>query len=450
MRTGNLKSMLSCSVATLALLGLTAPAHGEGTETSGEDLRQQIETQQQELNQLRDRLENIEETQKEATAAPAQAVTAGDTPRSFKIPGTDTSLSIGGYIKGDVIYDVGADLGDTFAVSAIPAAGSVADERDGQVSMHSKQSRFWIKTSTPTEAGAFKTHFEADFFTGDGNEVFSNSSHLRLRHAYGELGGLLVGQTWTNFMSLHSYADTVDFFGPVGMPFIRATQVRYTFTPSDNLAVAISVENPEVSGRDQAGNSLNPDATTPSAAAGDQIDRVPDLVGSVKYSDSRITAKVSGVARTLELDDGLGVSASESGFGVHGSLSIIPFGSDLAFANVTFGEGVGRYLINGAGNDIIYDTGTNTIQTPEMLAWAIGYTHAWNPKFNSTLVWGHSETDTFLPGDIDTLDSVHANLWWNVADNARLGLEYMYGNLELADGSENDASRVQFGAQFSF
>lgn len=241
-----LKTALTGSVAAIALLAAGVPAQGAEGDTATDDLREMIEAQQEELDRMRERLQEVETTQEEQeTVAPAQAVTAGDIHRSFKIPGTKTSLSIGGYIKADLFYDVDEDLGDSFAASAISPDVPGAVDNDGTFRAHAKQSRLWFKTSTPTEMGDLKTHLEGDFLGAGGNEKFSNSTTFRLRHAYGQLGGLLVGQTWTNFMSLHSYADTVDFFGPAGMPFVRQVQLRYTFTPVDSLQISVAVENRE-------------------------------------------------------------------------------------------------------------------------------------------------------------------------------------------------------------
>lgn len=52
---------------------------------------------------------------------------------------------------------------------------------------------------------------------------------LRLRQAYGEYAGFLVGQTWSTFMDLDDLPETVDFNGPIGAPFSRRTMLRYTY-----------------------------------------------------------------------------------------------------------------------------------------------------------------------------------------------------------------------------
>lgn len=375
-----------------------------------------------------------------------------------------TEVSVGGYVKGDFFYDTAEDVGDSFVVSSIAVDDTGGDLEDGQFRGHARQSRLWFKTTTSTGMGDLKTHIEGDFFGGSGNETFSNSTSFRIRHAYGELGGLLVGQTWTNFMSLHSYPDTVDFAGPAGMPFVRQAQVRYTFNASGALAVAVSVENPELTARNDLGDKLSSEGggslTAATALAGGDgnagRDTLPDFVVAAKYSSDAVTVKVSGLLRQLQLEEAANPATltaageSELGWGVHGSLSA-PLGNNLVMLNATYGEGIGRYLINGGSNDLFVDTATGTVEAPAMLGVAGAYQHAWNDKANSTLAIGYANnSDTFDPDDIETLITAHLNLWYAPVDNARFGIEAIYGTLEQEDGDEGDAVRLQFGAQYSF
>lgn len=371
-----------------------------------------------------------------------------------------TEVTVGGYVKGDFFYDTAEDVGDSFAASSIAVDDSPADSEDGQFRAHAKQSRLWFKTTTSTSRGDLKTHIEGDFLGAGGNETFSNSTTFRLRHAYGQLGGLLVGQTWTNFMSLHSYPDTVDFFGPAGMPFVRQAQVRYTFNASGKLAVAVSVENPELSARNDLGDKLSSegggDLVTVGADGNAGRDTLPDFVVAAKYSSDAVTVKVSGLLRQLQLEEATNLATltaageSELGWGVHGSLSA-PLGNDLIMLNATYGEGIGRYLINGGSNDLFVDTAAGTVEAPAMLGVAGAYQHAWNDKTNSTLAVGFANnSDTFAATDIETLITAHLNLWYAPVDNARFGIEAIYGTMEQAGGLEGDAVRIHFGAQYSF
>lgn len=435
-----------------------------------EDIKQQqvvqqqhIEQQDQEIEQQKEQVASLPGAAA-GTVAPANVVTGGDVPGSFKLPGTNTSIKIGGYVKGDLIYDVNADLGDTFAASAIPQDGSVQDNREGQFRAHARQTRINIATSTPTDFGVARTFIEGDFFGSGGNEVLSNSTSFRLRHAYGSLGPVLVGQTWSNFMFLDAYPDTVDFFGPVGIPFVRQGQIRYTVNPTENLQLSFSAENSELTAiADTTGDGLADSTLGSTRRSADDlqfgIDTLPDFTARVTYSDDWGALSLSGVGRYLEVDSGGAGNANDEEYGwgilVAGVLNLgefaPAFGNDSIMANFTYGDGVGRYLINGFNQDAFLNANGN-LDSIEAWGVAAAYTRHWTDNLRSNFVYGHYEIDdTFNPGATESLDTVHVNLMWTPTDRVQYGLEYIYGARDFQNSSfDNDANRVQFSAQFTF
>ena len=67
--------------------------------------------------------------------------------------------------------------------------------------------------------------FEFDLF---GTGVDAGQTTFRLRHAYGEWGSLLAGQTNSLFMDGDMFPNTIDYWGPTGMVFYRNVQIRWT------------------------------------------------------------------------------------------------------------------------------------------------------------------------------------------------------------------------------
>jgi hypothetical protein len=188
--------------------------------------------------------------------------------------------------KGDLSLDP-----TTIAVG--PGAGN--NERN-QVKFGARESRLFVKTNTPTSMGDLNTHVELDFYGADGNESVSNSHGFRLRHAYGTLGNLLAGQTWTNFMNPASLPDTLDFGGPVGQIFDRQAQVRWT-QPFGGPGSATSgqwsvgLENPEAVVQIPGGGSFRADD-----------DRLPDVTGQVLFNTSIGKISVHGLVRQIRVD----------------------------------------------------------------------------------------------------------------------------------------------------
>src|SRR6185312_6289675 len=74
--------------------------------------------------------------------SPASAQTApggGSFPGSFLVPGTNTSIKIGGFAKVVGIYDIGGRQGDTVAVDAIPLKGSAPAGLTHGTRLHARQ-----------------------------------------------------------------------------------------------------------------------------------------------------------------------------------------------------------------------------------------------------------------------------------------------------------------------
>ncbi|MCK7579327.1 MAG: porin [Chromatiales bacterium] len=170
-------------------------------------------------------------------------VTVGDVKGSFKIPGTDTSLAFGGYVKVDAIYNsvsTGADrIADQFLIPpAIPVGSSTRGEHS-ELTLTARESRLWLKSFTPTVWGDLNTYLEMDFYADDPiDERVTNPHGPRLRHAYGTLGNLLGGQTWSTFMNVAALPELNDFGGPVGQIFVRQPLIRWISTPTDTPRTA--------------------------------------------------------------------------------------------------------------------------------------------------------------------------------------------------------------------
>lgn len=386
--------------------------------------------QEEQLSQVKERVET----------APANVVTAGDTPGSFKIPGTDTSVTIGGYVKGDVIYDLDADVGDSFSVGAIPNDGVSTKDN---VRLHARQSRLRVRTNTDVGNGnSIDTLIEGDFFGGGGNELFSNSSGFRIRHAFGEYhtpgGSFLAGQTWTLFGGFN-YVPTVDFFAPNGQTFLRQGQVRWTLPNG----FAIGLENPETFfGFGQTAES---------------VDELPDLVAkwtggpggeSGTYNISGVVRQVGGIGTGI---DGVAFDDTETAWGIHAG-GTWDFDSVLFTTGVAFGEGLGRYHLANTSAGVVGVGGQ--LETIEQFGVTAGLTFRTSDTSSVNFNLGYSERDDEFAALTPTADesglSLHANYMWSPWPGTNFGVEVIHGQREQFNGVDGDATRLQFGAQRSF
>ncbi len=400
-----------------------------------QELKAQLEALQRRISELE---------QKQQAAAPANVVTGGDIPGSFKLPGSDTSVKIGGYIKLDAVFSsrsagANSDGDQLLTPQLIPVGPGAGDNERRQVTMHARESRLNVLASTPTRWGALSTLLEGDFFGAAGNETVSNSHGFRLRHAYGTLGSFSAGQFWSNFMNTAALPELLDFAGPVGNLFIRQAQVRWTekFAGGE---WALSLENPE---------SLFATPGTAAATRADD-DRVPDVVGSLRFNAGAGKYWVGGIARNIRIDS---PAAAQDKWG--GGLAFsgtIPIGRDDLRFLVYGGNAIGRYNAPGFYVDGILD-GAGNLSLPDVVGGYAAYRHFWTPALRSTLVVSASRADhpTGAFGGINKSDSsVHANVIWTPWKSVDVGAELIHARREIESGATGSLNRLQLSAKHAF
>ena len=207
----------------------------------------------------------------------------GSFPRSFLIPGTDTSIRIGGEIRVNItdffnganpntaptttnVLNNGAlntaplKFHNAFVGAAIvPTFNPTRSRGNENFFLSPQQTKFNIETRTPTAYGEARTFIELDFaggsvFSPGGTNQLASTNSLtpRLRYAYGTLGGFLAGQANSNFSDPDADPPQLEFGGQVGSPGVtRVPQVRYTqpLAPYGLLgALSFSAEAPETDG----------------------------------------------------------------------------------------------------------------------------------------------------------------------------------------------------------
>lgn len=399
---------------------------------------------------------------------------------SADLPAPIMEVTVSGYVKGDFILHTAADLGDSFAASAIPVRG----DDDIHVRLHAKQSRFRIQSRADTAIGQIRTLIEGDFFGGNGNELVSNSDHFRLRHAWGEWDvtpntTLGIGQTWSNFINLFAYPDTVDFFGPVGIASYRQAQIRLTYHEGPWL-FAVSVENPEtfLAHNDVGGAPVIAGTCRESAGANlcGANDEFPDFTARFEYSaPGGHRFQVSGVVQDNSWNHGGPYAGNPN----HGT-GVIPGGDhDLGWAVmgaalINLGDIVSlaltgqysdgaRYLASSGGNPagVVVFPGTPGFSAGEVNRieqWGGTAALSFSVSDASTinLVGGYygAEDNDLLSGMTEEMYTVHANWMWQPVDKMRFGWEVQYGHRtehwDVGGDESGDSLGFQFGAWFFF
>jgi hypothetical protein len=184
-------------------------------------------------------------------AVPSEAVIAapqtGVVPLEGEITERKDSVSVYGFTMLDSGYDFGQvnpNWYDVVRPTQLPAFHNEYAP-SGNVYASVRQSRFGVKTSTPTRFGDLNTIFEFELF---GTGADAGQTTFRLRHPYGELGQFGAGQTWSPFMDIDVFPNTLEYWGPNGMVFFRNIQARWMPIRSERGSVTIALERPGASG----------------------------------------------------------------------------------------------------------------------------------------------------------------------------------------------------------
>lgn len=423
--------MLTPAIFGIGILAMGSPACAD--EVS--ELKAQLKALQQRIEVLEQRpvQTQVVTATGDKAPAPAKPVQKG----FFVIPGTETSLKIGGYAKLDAIYN-DTSAGDNhpgdqlFLPSTIPL--DKTNPNDGQTVLHARQTRFNVGTTTDTEYGKLNTFFEGDFFGM--YATTASKTDFRIRHAYGELGKLLAGQTWSTFEIMDSLPDTVDFGGPAAQTFMRQGLIRWT-EPFAWGSLQFAVEDPSAS----FDNSTETDD-----------DHVADMIARANFKSEYGSYSVAVMARELTVDTGV-VDDSAWGGAITFGGRIPTFGKDDLRFQLNYGNALGRYVTTQF-KDAEYNALTNEVETFDQYGGFLAYRHFWKDNLRSNLVYsyGAADNDVAISGTSvnKEFQSVHANLIWSIVPSVDLGIEYLHGYRETEFGDEGELNRIQFSAQYNF
>ena len=194
--------------------------------------------------------------------------------------GEDVAMKIGGFVKADFIHDFKPiDSTDSFITTSIPVG---APQRTNS-RFHTRQTRLNFDTRWVSDDLAVRVFIEADFFDQD---LFNPTrDSFRLRHAYGQVGPLLVGRYWTVFSDVVASPGTLDFEGSVSNVNRRRAQARWTQPFGDNVSLAVAVEDTDFI--IDAPEGITGEVRTPS----------PDFTSHLRWQRERMRLQLAGVYR---------------------------------------------------------------------------------------------------------------------------------------------------------
>jgi hypothetical protein len=322
--------------------------------------------------------------------AHAQADQEPDAPTSVKIG--SAYLTPIGFLDFTGVWrskNVGSGIGTNFA--AIPYAGAATNQlSEARLSM--QNSRIGFRVDSEVEGAHVMGYMEADFLGNNpGNvAVSSNSNTLRSRLYWVDLNNgmweLLAGQTWslitpgrTGISPLPAdlfYTQVIDVNYQVGLTWGRIPELRVVYHPTDEIAVAAALDNPE---QYIGGSAGGPKVTLPmnlAGLAGTQLNDgtttlsapnlVPDIMGKVAFDPSKHAhVEVTGVFRKFTIwDPSTNLHHGTVGGGVIFSGGVEFLSGLRVVWTGMYGTGMGRYLFGQVPDLIVQADGQlDTITT---------------------------------------------------------------------------------------
>jgi hypothetical protein len=364
-----------------------------------------------------------------------------------------SSFEVYGFAMMDAGYNadqIQADWYDVIRTTKLSAFdGQFAP--DGNAYFSVRQSRFGVRSSTPTSVGELKTQFEWELF---GTGVDAGQTTLRLRHAYGELGPVGAGQTWSPFMDIDVFPNTVEYWGPPGMAFFRNIQVRWMPIKGDTrLTVALERPGASADQGDYAGRIELQDIRPKFP--------LPDLSAEYRLGRPWGYVELAGILRRMEWEDlnadQFDLSGDALGWGLNLS-SNLKFGTnDVVRLSAVVGEGIENYM-NDAPADVGIENrpGAGPVEgvALPLLGLVAFLDHTWSKRASTSIGYSSIDIDNSAGQSDDAFSIGHyaiGNLMFYPAPGLMSGIELQWGRREnFRDDFQADIFKVQFSFKYNF
>jgi DcaP outer membrane protein len=466
------KRLAGLSVGLIVLLTLSgrsvvaqAPQATKPT-TEVDQLKERLQQLEQTVKDLKGQIGALEESQKspapkvvEATYSNAGSPPPADAepaPKSQNDKKGESTFSVYGFAMLDAGYQFKQNDPDWFDVIRPVKLPAFPNEfaPNGKVYYGVRQSRLGVKSTTPTKYGELKTQFEFELF---GTGVDAGQTTFRLRHAYGELGQFGAGQTWSPFMDIDVFPNSLEYWGPNGMVFFRNVQFRWMPLKGRN-SVTIALERPGASAdQGQFADRIELQGVRP------KFD-LPDLSGNVRFTREWGYFQAAGMLRRIKwvdtLADQFDLGGSAVGAGINLSSNLRFSENDTGRFSIVYGQGVENYM-NDAPVDVgIARSNSNDPRRPikgvalPVLGVVSFLDHNWNKRFSTAVGYSMINIENSEGQTADAFHRGHyalANLLFYPVENVMMGGEFQWGRRQnFQDGFHSDDFRIQFSFRYNF
>ncbi len=451
-----LRCLFSMSVAIFAL---SVSSQGQTQDQDLQQLKDKLQKLEQEMEELKGQISKV--PQAPTPSAPQTTVRAEQRGQEAPVATSEekkkNSINIYGHVMMDSGYEFGQSDPNWFDVMRPTKLASSPGQfaPDGKAYFSVRQTRFGVKNSTSTGLGNLKTIFEFELF---GTGVDAGQTTFRLRHAYGELGHFGAGQTWSPFMDIDVFPNSLEYWGPNGMVFFRNIQARWAPIQNDRTRLIFAAERPGAS-----------------ADGGVYADRVelqgvrakfdmPDFSWQARFMRKWGYVQFAGIFRKISwvntaANPQFDLNGDALGWGINVTSNINFTKNDVGRFAFLYGEGVENYM-----NDAPIDIGVkNNLSNPlkpiegvplPVLGVVSFLDHNWSSKFSSSI--GYSlvnitNSDAQAPSDFHQGHYALTNLLYHPVPPVTVGGEFQFGRrVNFSDGFNVNDYRLQFSFKYTW
>ena len=355
----------------------------------------------------------------QATNGWAQAATTPTDTRQNSNP----NFKFYGLFEGHAIRDFGqsgpSDIFTDLAFQPLDNSGG----QKGRIRYTGETSRLGLDASATLNGAPLAAKLEIDFY----GYTQDKRNKPRLRQAYVEHSGWLVGKTWSTFMDLDDLPETVDFNGPIGAPFSRRFMLRYSSGDADKgYKWTVAVEQP----KDQfEGGSSN--------------EKLPIFVARVDktLANGAYNFRVMTHEKRSPTDSKRGY-----GFGFGGRYKLSDKDTLMAQYSWVSGDidmlyGSNGYAINPINGALTFDKNQGVV---------LGYARIFSDQLRSNVALGFNRGKTAQAIDNRSLHQLFVSQIYTPVKNLDLGLEFIYGQRQNFSTDVGTMRRADLMVRYSF
>ena len=375
-------------------------------------------------------------------------------PEATPAPAPSKSFELYGAAQLDYIQDfnrVDPSWESALRPSKIPTTPGEFGS-NGQSIFSARQSKFGLIASQEVGGHELYVKFEFDLFaTGD----HAGETTFHLQHFFGRWGPILAGKTDSVFMDGDLFPNTIEYWGPPGMVYVRTPQIRLTWKHGPH-ELAGAIEEPS--------NDVDPGnlrIIDPALEGVQGNETMPDFTGHYRYDGDWGHVQVAGILRRVGFET-IGTPNSEPkgarlGWGVDMTSNVNVTKNDVLHLGVVYGAGIASYM-NDGGTDLapggrLVEVETVHAEAVPLLGVIAYFDHQWNKQFSSSIGYSRTQVDntSLQAGNaFRTGQYASVNLLWTPDPHLLFGGEVMWGQREDKNGATGDDSRIQFSAKYKF